>query len=100
MKGREKPHTDKYKKIRNGWNYDTSCTLTSLPVSGLEDLKRLVFITPSVRSAQIKKQRECGAVNSGLERTALPNPFFATVWSLAYCRYRCVNGDNEQFMYY
>jgi hypothetical protein len=32
MEGIEKPHTDKYKEITNDWNYDASCTLTSLPV--------------------------------------------------------------------
>jgi hypothetical protein len=30
MEGREKPHTDKYKKIMNDYNYDASCTLRSL----------------------------------------------------------------------
>jgi hypothetical protein len=43
MEGREKPHTDKYKKITNDWNYDASCTLTSLLVSDLENLKNLTF---------------------------------------------------------
>jgi hypothetical protein len=33
MKDIEKPHMDKYKQISNNWNYDSSCTLTSLPVS-------------------------------------------------------------------
>jgi hypothetical protein len=32
MEGTEKAHMDKYKEIRNEWNYDASCTLTSLPV--------------------------------------------------------------------
>jgi hypothetical protein len=31
MEGIDKPHTDKYKEITNNWNYDASCTLTSLP---------------------------------------------------------------------
>jgi hypothetical protein len=31
MEGREKLHTEKYKKIANEFNYDASCTLTSLP---------------------------------------------------------------------
>jgi hypothetical protein len=33
MEDREKPHMDKYKEITNDWNYDASCTPTSLPVS-------------------------------------------------------------------
>jgi hypothetical protein len=44
MEGREKPHTDKYKEVMNDWNYDASCTLTSLPVWGLENFKRLIFV--------------------------------------------------------
>jgi hypothetical protein len=43
MKGGEKPHADKYKEIKIDWNYDASCTLTSLPVWDLENLKRLIF---------------------------------------------------------
>jgi len=31
MESGEKPHIDKYKKITNTWNYDASCTLSSLP---------------------------------------------------------------------
>jgi hypothetical protein len=38
----------KYKAITNDWNYDASCTLTSLPVWDLENLKRLVFVVLSV----------------------------------------------------
>jgi hypothetical protein len=34
---------DRYEEITNGWNYDASCTLTSLLVSGLENFKRLIF---------------------------------------------------------
>jgi hypothetical protein len=44
MEGREKQRTDKYKQITNDWNYDASCTLTSLPVFNLESLKRLIFL--------------------------------------------------------
>jgi hypothetical protein len=44
MEGTEKPHMDKYKEITNDWNYDSSCTLTSLPVWELENLKCLIFI--------------------------------------------------------
>jgi hypothetical protein len=49
MEGTEKPHVDKYKEITNNWNYDASCTLTSLPVWDLE-IKRLIFIVQSVQS--------------------------------------------------
>jgi hypothetical protein len=35
MEGTEKPHMDKYKESMNEWNYDASCTLTSLPVLDL-----------------------------------------------------------------
>jgi hypothetical protein len=43
MEGIEKPHMDKYKEIANYWNYDTNCTLTSLPDWDLEKLKCLIF---------------------------------------------------------
>jgi hypothetical protein len=49
MEGREKPHTGKYKAITNEWNYDASCTLTSLPVWDLENLKRLVLVEQCVQ---------------------------------------------------
>jgi hypothetical protein len=48
MEGREKPHMVKYKAIMNDWNYDASCTLTSLPVWVLENFKCLVFVVQSV----------------------------------------------------
>jgi hypothetical protein len=48
MEGREKPHMDKYKEITNDWNYDTNCTLTSLPVSDLEHFKSLISVAQSV----------------------------------------------------
>jgi hypothetical protein len=48
MEGREKPRMVKYKAITNDWNYDASCTLTSLPVWDLENFKRLVFVVQSV----------------------------------------------------
>jgi hypothetical protein len=49
MKGREKPHMDKYKEITNDWNYDTSCTLTSLTVWDLGNFKYyLIFVEQSV----------------------------------------------------
>jgi hypothetical protein len=47
MEGIEKPHTDKYKEITNDWNYDASCTLTSLLVWDLENFKRLIFVVQS-----------------------------------------------------
>jgi hypothetical protein len=50
MEGREKPHTDTFKKITNGWNYDASCTLTSIPVSGFENFKRLIFVARSIHA--------------------------------------------------
>jgi hypothetical protein len=50
--GRENPHTDIYKEITNGWNYDASCTLTSLPVSDLENIKRLIFVGQSVHVSE------------------------------------------------
>jgi hypothetical protein len=48
MEGIEKPHMDKYKESTNNWNYDVSCTLTSLPVWDLKNFKRLIFIVQSV----------------------------------------------------
>jgi hypothetical protein len=53
MEGREKPHTDKYKVIMNDWNYDASCTLTSLPVWDFENFKRLVFVVQSVQQKSV-----------------------------------------------
>jgi hypothetical protein len=50
MEGREKPHTDKYKGITKSWNYDATCTLMSLPMSGLRNFKPLIFITQCVHS--------------------------------------------------
>jgi hypothetical protein len=50
MEDIEKPHTDKYKDITNDWNYDASCTLTSLPVWDLENFKRLIFVVQTVRT--------------------------------------------------
>jgi hypothetical protein len=48
MDGREKPHMVKYKAITIDWNYDASCTLTSLPAWDSENFKRLVFVVQSV----------------------------------------------------
>jgi hypothetical protein len=49
MEVMEKPHAGKYKEIRNDWNYDTSCMLTSLSVWDLEIFKPLVFVAQSVQ---------------------------------------------------
>jgi hypothetical protein len=51
MEGRENPHMVKYKAITNDWNYDASCTLTSLLVWDLENFKCLVFVVQSVQGA-------------------------------------------------
>jgi hypothetical protein len=58
MERREKPHMVKYKAITNDWNYDASCTLTSLTVWDLENFKRLVFVVQSVHvfTSIIKKR--------------------------------------------
>jgi hypothetical protein len=50
MEGIEKPHMDTYNEITNNWNYDASCTLTSLPVWHLlANFKRLIFVVQSVQ---------------------------------------------------
>jgi hypothetical protein len=49
MEGIGKPHTDKYKEITNDWNYDASCTLTSLLLWDLEKFNRLIFVAQSVQ---------------------------------------------------
>jgi hypothetical protein len=51
MEGREMPHLDKYEEITSDWNCDASRTITSLPVSGFENLKRLIFVARSVPSS-------------------------------------------------
>jgi hypothetical protein len=48
MEGTEKPHMDKHKEITSDWNYDASCTLTSLLVWDLENFKCLIFVAQSV----------------------------------------------------
>jgi hypothetical protein len=60
MEGIEKPHTDKYKEITNGWNYDASCTLTSLPVWDLENFKRLIFVVQTVPLVIVVGSTEMG----------------------------------------
>jgi hypothetical protein len=51
---REKLHADKYKEIRNDWNYDASCTLTSLTIWVFENFKRLMFVAQSVPSQSVE----------------------------------------------
>jgi hypothetical protein len=58
MEGIEKPHTDKYKEITNNWNYDASCTLTSLPVWDLENFNCLIFVVQSVHEVDEVWQNE------------------------------------------
>jgi hypothetical protein len=53
MEDTEKPRTVKYKEIMNDWNYDASCTLTSLPVWDVENFKRLIFVVQSVQVASL-----------------------------------------------
>jgi hypothetical protein len=48
MEGIEKPHKGQYKEITNDWNYDASCTLTSLPVWDFENFTLLIFVVQSV----------------------------------------------------
>jgi hypothetical protein len=69
----EKPHTNEYKEITNDWNYDASCTLTSLPVWDLENFKRLIFVVQSLHSRvtdieyYIRSRPRCGAQCKCLE---------------------------------
>jgi hypothetical protein len=48
MESRGEPHTHKYRKSMNDWNYDTSCMLTSLTVWQLENFKLLISVAKSV----------------------------------------------------
>jgi hypothetical protein len=48
MEGIEEPHMNKYKEIMNNWNYDASCTLTSLTVRDLQNFKRFIFVVQSI----------------------------------------------------
>jgi hypothetical protein len=54
MEGRERPHVEKYEEIMNVWNYDTSCTLTSLPVLNFENFKCLIFVAWEYKGFQVK----------------------------------------------
>jgi hypothetical protein len=49
MELKPKPYADIYKEITNYWKHGTSCTLTSLPVCGLENYKHLNFVTQGAR---------------------------------------------------
>jgi hypothetical protein len=48
MEGREKPHMDIYKEIKNDMNYDPGHMLTSLVVLHLKNFKHLVFVAQIV----------------------------------------------------
>jgi hypothetical protein len=48
MEGKESPHVDIYKEISNDWNYAASCMFISLLVSGLENVKHLIFVVQHV----------------------------------------------------
>jgi hypothetical protein len=48
MEGRELTQTVKYKEVVNDWNYDSSCMLTLLLDSDLENFKSLVFVAQTV----------------------------------------------------
>jgi hypothetical protein len=55
MEGGEEPHMDKYKERTYGWNYDTSCTFTSLRVLDLENFKHLILVTHHVYKRYISE---------------------------------------------
>jgi hypothetical protein len=65
MEGIEKPHTDKYKEITNNWNYDASCTLTSLPAWDFENFKRLIFVVQSVHVKSSLNLLNCFVESTG-----------------------------------
>jgi hypothetical protein len=44
MEDREKPYTDKNRKIMNDWNYDDSCMVTSLTVWDSENFRNLILV--------------------------------------------------------
>jgi hypothetical protein len=54
MDGREKSQIVKYKAITNDWDYEASCTFTSLPFWDLEHFKRLDFVVQSVHALLYK----------------------------------------------
>jgi hypothetical protein len=49
MVGKGQPHANKYKEIKNDWNHDASCTLTSHLIQDLENVKPLIFVVQSVQ---------------------------------------------------
>jgi hypothetical protein len=51
MEGSEKPHVDKYKEMTNDWNYNASCTQTSLLVLDIENFQHLIFVEQYTYSA-------------------------------------------------
>jgi hypothetical protein len=48
MEGWEKPNTEKYTEIKNDWNYDSQCIVTSFMVWNLENFRFLSFVSQSV----------------------------------------------------
>jgi hypothetical protein len=48
MGGRKNPFVLKCRNITNEYNYDTGCTLTSLPISDIENLKSMIFVAQCV----------------------------------------------------
>jgi hypothetical protein len=64
VEGIGNPDTDKYKKLTNNWNYDASCTVTSLPVWDFENFKRLNFVVQSLHetSSGLEPRTEFGVV--------------------------------------
>jgi hypothetical protein len=48
MKGREKPHMEKWREMMNNSNCDGGCTATSLMVFDLEKFRPLIFIERTV----------------------------------------------------
>jgi hypothetical protein len=48
MEGTEKLHMHEKEEIRNDWNYDATCTLTSLLVLDSENFQHLIFFAHRV----------------------------------------------------
>jgi hypothetical protein len=76
MEGRETSHIEK-DKITNGWKYDASCMLTSLPVSNLENFKQLIFVAQTVQAT-----RQSSVLNSKVNILILYalNTFLTTMY--------------------
>jgi hypothetical protein len=64
-----KPHTNKYKVITNDWNYDSDCTLTSLPVPDFENFKSLITVFQSVPVSLTPEMLEVVTQGTGKEIT-------------------------------